>query len=298
MENSNSNNNNSFDNSIKNNENEINDFNEFYNNLNNYFELKYLYEKKLNKKKNTILNDKSLSKKEKTKKYRNISIPCINCKRNVGTIFDIQNNIYVAFCGDREKPCNLDIQLKRPNIGNIYKLSTETKEELNNIQENMFILKLSLLFGFISEEKLVDVFSELKDDYNQTTELLDIIERNIQEIENKKEYEKKMKIFKNEFYESINQLKKNINEYLVTQNIALVKDSIELYIDSIKPTQEELRNLKFDNMYLDIDDKDKMMILKKIERSIKKSEFVLEEPEVISFRYEPVQKKIKGKSNK
>ena len=66
-----------------------NDFNEeFMEKLNEYYNLKNKYETKKQNQINTILKDDKLSMKQKQDKFRKIKTNCINCGRNVGTIFN------------------------------------------------------------------------------------------------------------------------------------------------------------------------------------------------------------------
>ena len=78
-----------------------------------------------------IINNEKKSKREKRVEYSKLPKPeCINCKRNVETIFTITNDAdagtrkFIAKCGDLTAPCPLDIQID---------YSKNTLAELTNI---------------------------------------------------------------------------------------------------------------------------------------------------------------------
>ena len=69
--------------------------------VNIFLKLKSDYETKLRKARKNAY-DKGVSKKEKRQRVRDSKIPCISCKRNVGTDFLIKDNRYIALCGDNK----------------------------------------------------------------------------------------------------------------------------------------------------------------------------------------------------
>ena len=79
-------------------QNDVNE--EFTEKLNEYYKLKNKYEHKKQSQINTILKDDKLSMKQKQEKYRKLKTNCINCGRNVGTIFNNESGNLTAICGD------------------------------------------------------------------------------------------------------------------------------------------------------------------------------------------------------
>ena len=88
--------------------------------LNEYFKLKLKYEDEITKEKKKLINNISLSKKEKRTEFLKFKPKCINCKKPGGTIFQTvffqstdtedSNREYRARCGIVADPCNLDIK--------------------------------------------------------------------------------------------------------------------------------------------------------------------------------------------
>ena len=86
--------------------------------INEFYRLKDKYENGFYEKYVKPILNKNKSKREKKVEFSKLpKQECINCKRNVGTLFsirsDIENNIkiFTAKCGDIENPCPLDIQI-------------------------------------------------------------------------------------------------------------------------------------------------------------------------------------------
>jgi transcription elongation factor Elf1 len=89
----------------------------------NYYELKNRYENVFYNKYVKEIVTSNISKKEKKRLFQKLPKPnCVNCNRNVGTIFTIKQNekgtnrLYKAFCGDISNPCPLNIQIEMPTI--------------------------------------------------------------------------------------------------------------------------------------------------------------------------------------
>ena len=91
-----------------------------------YYKLKENYENKLNQNKSKIINNTLLTTKEKEQKFKQLKKQCINCKGIGGTIFSNKNGILKAVCGNVDKPCALNIEIKKGT----YKLSNELVESL------------------------------------------------------------------------------------------------------------------------------------------------------------------------
>ena len=86
--------------------------------ITDYYKLKQKYENKIAIEKKKILENDSLTSKEKHKKFLQIKKTCINCKKSGGTIFSNNNNNISAVCG-AINPCKLNIQINRGYFFNI-----------------------------------------------------------------------------------------------------------------------------------------------------------------------------------
>ena len=86
--------------------------------VNEFYKMKDRYETAYKEKfVNPLLKDRNLSKKEKRMEYAKLpKAECINCKRNVGTVFSITRpevltKRYIIKCGDATAPCPLNINI-------------------------------------------------------------------------------------------------------------------------------------------------------------------------------------------
>jgi hypothetical protein len=234
--------------------------------LNNYYEFKTLYENSYNKEKRDIINNKKLSWNEKRSKFQKLKPKCINCKRPVGTLFSRkftsdnsrEFKTLSAVCGDRVKPCKLNINLK---LDNVETLEENIKDLDNSIQEdkNEIIKKKNeLLFGYITTENAINNFEAFKNDLNDLYELKNFfLELLISKTDNE-EKKKELKQLLTEFYVIIKNIGQDIKDANADNNIQLVEDTIRNnYVDllmskpgtSDSPAQigmlEKIRNLKY-----------------------------------------------------
>jgi hypothetical protein len=112
---------------------------EFIQAMNTYYKLKSAYENSFAKEKAEIMKRMGLSWREKRREFAELKPKCINCKRPVGTLFS--NNVdpngdgrsINAVCGDRNKPCDLDISI---NLGLITNLKDTMQNDKMEINEN------------------------------------------------------------------------------------------------------------------------------------------------------------------
>jgi hypothetical protein len=107
--------------------------------INEFYKLKEKFESEINKNKKTIINNSTLSNREKRSEFLKLMPKCVNCKRpsKKGTIFSItyhpsddkiaEHRVFKAICGNLADPCNLNIEV---NIG----IKQSISEELNNIR--------------------------------------------------------------------------------------------------------------------------------------------------------------------
>ena len=136
--------------------------NEFVEKLNEYYKLKHEYETKKMSQKNSILKDTTLNMKRKQDKYKRMKVNCINCGRNVGTIFENNSGILSAVCGDKLAPCKLDIKIDRGKFLSLENLIDVFQNGVDEMKEKIISTKLDLLFGYEPESAVLKKFGKLK----------------------------------------------------------------------------------------------------------------------------------------
>tara|TARA_Y100000389_G_scaffold179426_1_gene193457 strand:+ start:12934 stop:13746 length:813 start_codon:yes stop_codon:yes gene_type:complete len=207
-----------------------------------YYSLKNKYDEKLFDKKRKIIKNTSLSKKKKKQLISNLMPGCINCNQKGKTLFTQKDNILIAQCqaskSDGSKGCNLDIQIDRGDVEQIFVLNKFMNEEVNDYREKIIKTKLDLLFGYIDESNALTRFTEEKQELQETqsekNNLLIEFNKIVENKDNKKEIEE----LKVDIFVLIEGIKKNLEE----NNIF---DAIDIYINQLMSQLKDLRNKKY-----------------------------------------------------
>jgi hypothetical protein len=254
--------------------------------LNNYYEFKTLYETSYDKEKRDIINNKKISWNEKRNRFQKLKPKCINCKRPVGTVFsrkftDDKYGGYknlLAICGDKVKPCKLNINIKLDIVNslenNIKELDSRIKEDKDFIIQK----KNELLFGYTTTEKAINTFEQYKTELNESYDLKNFfLELLISKTDND-DKKKELKELLSEYYVIIKNINKDIIDANAEDNIQLIEDTIRNnYVDllmsksasSDSPSQigilEKIRNLRYmyNNVEYDEDTNEYHLVQKK-----------------------------------
>jgi hypothetical protein len=150
-------------------------------NINKYYKLKNEYETGILKKKQSLINNKKLSRKERKQLYNKFAPKCIICGCEGGTKFrsyknENQARILEAYCKCSTK-CNLKINLNLGSYNIIGKSIGNINEELNQLKKKIIIHKNETLFGIVKED--TDIFQTLVSNLEQlNTEYTDYFEYN------------------------------------------------------------------------------------------------------------------------
>jgi len=230
--------------------------------LNEFYKLKSKYETDyyINYVK-PIISSKVFSKREKRLAYSKLPKPeCINCKRNVGTIFSIKKDvdefmrIFTAKCGDIEAPCPLNINIEYADRHTYVSQMEINDNDLNELKLQIIKDKNDLMFGYIDQNEAVAKFNAKTDELKELTEIAGyVINTNIVTNENpeKKVLTKTLEDefgmsylipFKNmmkEFNESNGRDKKKVNE------------AVKFYVDEMTPKIREIQKLKYEREFID-----------------------------------------------
>jgi hypothetical protein len=257
-----------------------------------YYNIKGKYTSKYEGSKSKILkSDASLyEKKTRIKKIRR---QCINCKRNVGTIFGKKDGILFAKCGDVDNPCNLDIQINTGMYDNISNLLTIISDDMERAKKYIIDIKLKFLYNLISEEELEQTFNVLKENYKSLKSGYDNIltQKNLNnkvEIDDplNKEIERTtlQKINEIKIGNLINSFKKLIQDYTnedrALEKRSLMNDILDLYSNQLIPLFEYQRGIVY-KVNTVIEDKN-INYLVQIKNNLKDDEISLEEPSIVS----------------
>ena len=257
--------------------------NEFYN-LKDKYKSGY-YDKYIK----PIINNEKKSKREKRVEYSKLpKHECINCKRNVETIFTITNDAgirkFIAKCGDLISPCPLDIQIDYSKREQYYEA---IKYGLNNIE----ILKLDIIkeknnaLFFEKNNDTISNFEKLTESLKNETELTGIlIEQDILTNDNPV----KAELLKNtidEFGKAfLIPFKKMVSEYVDTGSELILNRAIQFYVDEMVPKLKEIQGLRYDVNFVDYNEEmNEYTLIQKPNSLENKTHMFEEDDKVIKF---------------
>lgn len=223
--------------------------NQFYKLKNDYDE--QFYEKYVQK----IVVSKQ-SKREKKAAFAALPKPkCINCKRNVSTIFSIKQDeneknlhIYSAQCGDIMNPCPLKIKILMTNTTSFEKLlddHTSSSGIVNSLKIQIIKAKNDLLFGYLQEKEAFQIFENLTSELKEQISTYDFFLEKYIEVYDSQEKRTNLQSQKVDFEMKIQELKNTLAEFNETKNMQLIHSAVDFYINQILPQAKEIRNLTY-----------------------------------------------------
>ena len=232
--------------------------------LNEYYKLKAKYQEIYHEKYiKPILRSNNKSKREKRLEYQKLpKAECINCKRNVGSIFSIKTDpeeysrTFIASCGDLNDPCPLDINFDYTFRNELNKELLDADKDINEIKNKIIIDKNNMMFGYVEQSKAIENFNTATSDLKSITEgagfIMDI---NIQLNDNPvkkdliKTNEDKLGI---EFLLPFKDMIKTFDE---GGNVEVLNKAMKFYVEEMVPLITTIRNLKYEVCYVDFVEK-------------------------------------------
>ena len=152
-----------------------------------FFKLKSKYESQINANKKKIMNNPTLSKREKRSEFLKLKPKCINCKRPGGTKFQVvyfdekssddfdSYREYRAECGIVVDPCPLEVKIKIGKVDLLPDILSSMEKEIKTYKDKIINDKNKLLFGYLTTEDAlknfdddqmsISLFSELYEKY-------------------------------------------------------------------------------------------------------------------------------------
>lgn len=254
--------------------------------LNEYYRLKNKYESGYYEKFIVPIIKSGKSKREKRLDYAKLpKHECINCKRNVGTLFsvnyDYENSLrkFVAKCGDLADPCPLNIEIHYAEREILYKTIVDGTKNIEKLKMEIIKEKNNaLFFGKDVISSFEKITSELKTE-TENTGLA--IETNIlvnDNPEEKKILNKKLNEFGTEYIVPF----KLMVEDKDLQN--KMKEAVTFYLDEMVPKLKEIQELKYDVNYVEYDPKDNVYKLIQLPNSLENGAYFVEsDDKVIKF---------------
>ena len=261
--------------------------------LNEYFKLKLKYETQLLTNKKKIVNNQSLSNREKRNEYLKLKPKCINCKRPGGTIFKIiffketdnedSYRQYSCKCGILAEPCNLDIKINIGSVSLLPNLLNNLQFEIKKIKENVISDKNKLLFGYYTTEQALEnfdeqketigIYSSLYENYFQTYNLI---------VDNDTKKQELNEAIRN-YYLQIQGIKECIKKMNDTNNVQYARDSVSIYESKLLPLLNNINNLKYNETLVSYNSTKNTYNLIQNKFSIQQLSYSNYEDKVVSF---------------
>jgi len=225
--------------------------------LNEYFRLKKKFENdsKLNKKK--IINNTTLSKREKRAEYLKLKPKCVNCKRpsKLGTIFSVMYRpaddktsayrVFKSSCGDLADPCNLNIEINLGEVEPLDKLMNDIREDITKTKNEIINDKNKLLFGLITTETAIENFENNKTYINELTSLYEYYLDSWNNLTDNQQKKIELDDSLVQSYLYINQIKDCIKKMNETGDTQYAVDAANIYHKTLEPLLKKIRQLKY-----------------------------------------------------
>jgi len=177
---------------------------------------------------------------------------CINCKREVGTIFDIKVNsidyirTFIAKCGDLNDPCPLDIRINYSIRESYRKLISEGLTNIEKIKLDIIKEKNNTLF-FNSDTEVGTIFEKLTAELKAETENTGLsIETDILKNDNPAKANLLNKSIDEFGKGCIIPFKQMIKEYMEKNDELILNQALNFYVDEMLPKLEEIQKLKYE----------------------------------------------------
>ena len=257
--------------------------------INEFYRLKDKYETGYNTKYVLPIVKSNIPNKAKRVLFTKLSKPeCINCKRNVGTIFTIKNDTkedvrnFIAKCGDLTEPCPLEIQINYSVRDQLYNSIIDGSKSIEAIKLEIIKEKNKALFF---NKDVVSAFEKLTSDLKLKTEMVGFgIETNILRNYNPEKYaliKKNIDEFGKGFIVPFKQL---ISDYMDTENALVLTEAVTFYVKEMVPKLKEIQEMKYAVNFVEYNPDDNTYKLIQYPNSLEDGEyFIKEDDKIVKF---------------
>ena len=228
--------------------------------INEYYKLKDKYETSYYEKYiKPIIKAKNKSKREKRVEFSKLpKAECINCKRNVGSIFSTVDNIFnktfIVKCGDIKDPCPLNINIMSSKHVTYENEILTQEKDINRLKVNIIKEKYNIMFGYTEEATGINNFTDMSNELKDDTLLIGIvIEKNILINDNPDKEEllkKSINIFGSDY---ILQFKQMVDRYNETGDTQVMNEAAKFYVKDMLPRLKEIQELKYEENFTEYD---------------------------------------------
>jgi len=223
--------------------------------LNEYFKLKLKYETQIMINKKKIMNNLTLSNREKRTEFLKLKPKCINCKRPGGTRFqttffpetDTEDSYrqHSALCGVIADPCKLNIKIQIGKVQMLPDILNEMEKDIRDAKNEIIDNKNKLLFGYLTTEEVLEKFDELKETISFYSSLYEGYLERFNDLVDNDENNKEINESVTNSYIQINLIKDCIKKMNETDNVQYARDAVNIYTNVLVPLMKKTRALKY-----------------------------------------------------
>lgn len=222
-----------------------------------YYKKKSYYNNLKKKQIIKIRKDDLLTKQEKKEKAKKIKLPCIFCKKLIGTIFEKKDNNLIARCGGESGGCSNIINVKIYMYTSSENIKKTFLDEINELKEKIIKLKCSTLFQYITKEEAIKDFEKINEELSINSEIyLHTLRKYNDHVSNINFVDDELEEFIKEYNSNISKIKEYFEKYKTDPSQSYLNDIVSIYKDIIKPLNNKIRNKKYKNMEVIIENED------------------------------------------
>jgi len=217
-----------------------------------YYSMKDKYNSALEKRRQRLMNDpvinwKTLSAQQKTKRLAMIKPACIVCKQEGGSIFTETDGKLKAICGNISQPCGFHIEVSRGKYVSLEVLMNESLEEIRATKDEIIRMKLDLLFRFISEDELVDKFENVQHKLQEQLKMYAEFRSYYLSVTDNDDIQRDTDTHMRVIAEKTAQIKTFMAEFRDSEwkNRSIIDDILVLYQQDIEPAFLKMRETKY-----------------------------------------------------
>lgn len=222
-----------------------------------YYKKKAYYNNLKKKQIVKIRKDELLTKQEKKEKAKKIKLPCIFCKKLIGTIFEKKDNNLIARCGGESGGCSNIMNVKLYMYTSCNNIKKTFLDEINELKEKIIKLKCSTLFQYITKEQAIKDFEKINEELSINSEIyLHILRKYNDHASNINFVDDELEEFIKEYNTNVSKIKEYFEKYKLDSKQSYLNDIASIYKDILKPLNKKIRNKKYKNMEVIIEDED------------------------------------------
>lgn len=187
----------------------------------------------------------SVSKKERVLRMHNFKPKCIHCKRNVGTIFEMKDSSYRAYCGSSTDPCKLNIDIIGTPHNNIYDFLNEYTEDLQDLKNFIIKHKMDSIFNYVHDSEISRRFEKDNEDLEFITTELRKLHLRYEELFDNKEKEEAINKLKSELFVYREEFQSHLESFKTDNNKEHLQAAMKLYKEQIMGIQKKIHTQKY-----------------------------------------------------